>query len=318
MNYPSKNKRILKRDGTTESFSPAKIEDAVVKAFNAVDGEVSSYALAKATNIAQYVKEQVETSDAQFSVEDIQDLVENGLMSTKRKDIAKEYIIYRENRTKIRERNSPLIKSVTKKLQARDVANQNANVEERSFGGRRGEAANEVMKKYALDYIVSKMSRDNHLNNMIYIHDLDSYALGMGNCLSIPFDDLLASGFNTRQADVRPANSINTAFQLVAVIFQLQSLQQFGGVSATHLDWTMIPYVRKSFAKHYKTALFWISSLSENEIDYEIENMLNNASDYSICNREYEIYNHKAYDYAMDMTQKELQQAVEGMYHNLK
>ena len=77
--------------------------------------------------------------------------------------------------------------------------------------------------------------------------DLDSYAAGMHNCLSIPFDDLLTKGFHTRQTDVRPANSINTAMQLVAVIFQLQSLQQFGGVSATHLDWTMVPYVKKSF-----------------------------------------------------------------------
>ena len=81
----------------------------------------------------------------------------------------------------------------------------------------------------------------------------------MHNCLSVPFDDLLANGFNTRQTDIRPANSINTAFQLVAVIFQLQSLQQFGGVSSTHLDWTMVPYVRKSFYKHFKDGLKYIS-----------------------------------------------------------
>ena len=81
---------------------------------------------------------------------------------------------------------------------------------------------------YYFNYIISDMARENHLGNMIYIHDLDSYAVGMHNCLSIPFDDLLAKGFNTRQTDVRPANSVNTAFQLVAVIFQLQSLQQFG------------------------------------------------------------------------------------------
>ena len=73
----------------------------------------------------------------------------------------------------------------------------------------------------------------------------------MHNCLTIPFDDLLKKGFEVRQTDVRPANSINTAFQLVAVIFQVQSLQQFGGVSASHLDWTMVPYVRKSFVKHF-------------------------------------------------------------------
>ena len=89
------------------------------------------------------------------------------------------------------------------------------------------------------------------MNNEIYIHDLNSYAVGCHNCLSIPFDKLLAEGFNTRQTDVRPAQSVSTAFQLVAVIFQLQSLQQFGGVSATHLDWTMVPYVRKSFYKHW-------------------------------------------------------------------
>ena len=80
------------------------------------------------------------------------------------------------------------------------------------------------MKKYALDFCVSKMARDNHNNNEIYIHDLSAYAVGMHNCLSIPFDKLLAGGFNTRQTDVRPANSVNTAFQLLAVIFQLQSL----------------------------------------------------------------------------------------------
>ena len=84
-----------------------------------------------------------------------------------------------------------------------------------------GEAASYMTKDYALRYLVSDKARKNHLENRIYIHDLDSYAVGSHNCLSIPFDDLLANGFNTRQADIRPANSINTAFQLVAVIFQL-------------------------------------------------------------------------------------------------
>ena len=80
------------------------------------------------------------------------------------------------------------------------------------------------MKEYALNYCMSDLAKYNHLNNLIYTHDLDAYAVGMHNCLTIPFDDLLANGFNTRQTDVRPANSINTACQLVAVIFQLQSL----------------------------------------------------------------------------------------------
>ena len=143
----------------------------------------------------------------------------------------------------------------------------------------------------------------------IYIHDLDHYAVGDHNCLSIPFDDLLAKGFNTRQTDVRPAQSINTAFQLVAVIFQLQSLQQFGGVSATHLDWTMVPYVRKSFWKHFKDGLKYINK----------DNSAEKVSFDPNLSIEDEIYKASgaAYDYAIDMTTKETYQAVEGMYHNL-
>ena len=135
----------------------------------------------------------------------------------------------------------------------------------------------------------------------------------MHNCLSIPFDDLLANGFNTRQADVRSANSVNTAFQLIAVIFQLQSLQQFGGVSASHLDWTMVPYVRKSFRKHYADGLKYCEENFPFDPDKYVENI---PEDVSIEDDEYKLRS-KAYKYAMDMTTKETHQAVEGMYHNL-
>lgn len=132
--------------------------------------------------------------------------------------------------------------------------------------------------------------------------------LTTGNCLSIPFDDLLSRGFNTRQTDVRPANSINTAMQLVAVIFQLQSLQQFGGVSATHLDWTMVPYVRKSFFKHFRDGSKYIEC---NGLD------INDFNDgMSIVDELYLKFD-KLYKYAMEQTEKELCQSVEGMYHNL-
>ena len=319
--------KIKKRDGRVVAFDQNKIIDAVLAAFKEVDGELSDYAYIKAGNIADYILEEakeykraryaewektqegeLDSSKLYLGVEDIQDLVEKGLMATKRKDVAKAYILYRENRNKERNKNNALIKEVGVKLQASAVENQNANVDEHSFGGRRGEAANILMKQYALDYIISPMARNNHLNNEIYIHDLDSYAVGMHNCLSVPFDDLLAHGFNTRQTDVRPANSVNTAFQLVAVIFQLQSLQQFGGVSATHLDWTMIPYVRKSFYKHYVVGLRYVDGVEGDIPPFDAQ--------LSIDDEEYK-YNARAYKYAYDMTVKEIRQAVEGMYHNL-
>ena len=305
-------KKILKRDGRQVNFDARKIENAILKAFVAVDGEISEYAEEKAKNIAQYIEENCAD---RTPVEEIQDLVEKGLMSTKRKDVARAYITYRNERTKVRNEKSNLQQKITEKILASNVQNQNANVDEYSFGGRRGEAMNEYMKDYALNYIMSDMAKRNHLRNEIYTHDLDSYAVGMHNCLSIPFDDLLAKGFNTRQADVRPAGSINTAFQLVAVIFQLQSLQQFGGVSATHLDWTMVPYVRKSFNKHFCDGLIYIEEQPEQVEAYKNPSG-NKVEDISIEDNWYKDFP-KSYKYAMDKTERELQQAVEGMYHNL-
>ena len=300
--------KIIKRDGREAVFNRDKIEEAIIKAFVSVDGDITEYAEQKAEKIADFIEEAAIETEEPYTVEEIQDMVEKGLMSTKRKDVAKAYILYREERNKNRNLNSRLTQEMKDKLLANKIENQNANVDEQSFGGRKGEADSVVMKDFALNYCMSKKSREKHLNNEIYIHDLDSYAVGMHNCLTIPFDDLLAKGFNTRQTDVRPANSVNTAFQLVAVIFQLQSLQQFGGVSASHLDWTMVPYVRKSFYKHYKDGCKYVES--------DATTIFINPQEESIESEKYKI-NLRAYQYAMDMTERETMQAVEGMYHNL-
>ena len=301
--------KVIKRDGRIVDFDATKIEKAILAAFLDVDAEITEYAKEKAENIASYIEGYYEDVNEIPGIEEIQDLVEKGLMSTKRKDVAKSYILYRENRNKIRNSKSQLMQNIKEKLEASDVQNQNANVDEHSFGGRMGEARSELMKDYALNYIVSPMAKENHLNNEIYIHDLDAYAVGMHNCLTMPLDKLLAEGFNTRQTDVRPARSINTAFQLVAVLFQLQSLQQFGGVSASHLDWTMVPYVRLSFYKHFRDGFKYLYT-DEEFVEQE------HPEDIEINSQDYKFYA-KAYQYAIDMTEKELMQAVQGMYHNL-
>ena len=301
--------QIIKRDGRTQAWNKQKVIEAIKKALIAVDGTLTKAGVNMARRIAKNIEKEVFESPVALSVEQIQDKVEESLMATNRKDVAKAYITYRNERARIRTQKGELNQKITEKLLATNVQNQNANVDEYSFGGRRGEAMNELMKDYALNYIMSKTARDNHLNNEVYTHDLDSYAVGMHNCLSIPFDDILEKGFNTRQADVRGANSVNTAFQLVAVIFQLQSLQQFGGVSATHLDWTMVPYVRKSFFKHWRDGQKYLEQ-DENADDLLFMPELS-------IDDEYYKHNERVYSYAMDMTEKELMQAVEGMYHNL-
>lgn len=295
---------VIKRDGRLVSFDQEKIRNAILKSFIAVDGSITDYAREKARNISEYIA----SLRQDLSVEEIQDLVEKGLMSCKRKDVAKAYILYREERSRERTYNTEIMRIAREKILAENVQNQNANLDERSFGGRVGEMSSAILKRMALDKFMSARSRNNHLNNEVYIHDLDHWVLGSHNCLTIPFDDLLEKGFNTRQMDIRPAGSVSSAMQLVAVIFQLQSLQQFGGVSASHIDWTMVPYVRKSFFKHYRDGVEFIEG---HELDYSFHNAL------SIDEGDYKVYSPRAYEYAMKMTEKETYQAVEAMYHNL-
>lgn len=301
--------RVIKRDGREVDFNRTKIISGIHKAFRAL-GQTDD------TGVAEKIADALEAMDKTLDVDEIQNIIEAKLMASKHKDVAKEYVNYRYLHKMARSQYNELMNAVADKLTARNVQNQNANVDEASFGGRIGEASSVVTKQYALEYLVSPMAKNNHLNNEIYIHDLDAYATGSHNCMSIPFDDLLKNGFNTRQTDVRPAQSINTAFQLIAVIFQLQSLQQFGGVAATHLDWTMVPYVRKSFYKHYKDICDIIPFVKDAlEISEPSEVSI---EDKVYCGRHWwNFVKRYVASKALKATRKELKQAVEGMYHNL-
>lgn len=294
-------KLVQKRDGRIVPFEKNKIVTAISKA-----GQVDD-------TIKERIAGEIENLNREtVTIEEIQDLVERKLMATKHKDVAKAYINYRQLHSMARNGYDELMGAISQKLDASDVQNQNANMDEHSFGGRVGEASNLLLERYALDFCMTKEMKEAHLNNEIYIHDLNSFAIGNHNCLTIPFDELLERGFNTRQTDIRPAQSVNTAFQLVAVIFQLQSLQQFGGVSASHLDWTMIPYVRLSFAKHYATGMKYLRG---NDKDYENleKDFIKNTS----INDSFWTNDKEVHKYAMDMVEKEIYQAVEGLYHNL-
>lgn len=313
--------KVIKRDGAIVPFDIEKIIVAINKAFVEVDGAL--YEEDTANDIAYEIGCKVANMKDCITVEEIQDLVEDYLMRSERRDVARAYIRYRYKKEVARNKKDDFIQAIREKLDASDIKNQNANVDEASFGGRTGEASSVVTKQLALDYLISPMARENHLNNEIYIHDLDSYYVGSHNCLSIPFDDLLANGFNTRQTDVRPAGSANTAFQLVAVIFQLQSLQQFGGVSATHLDWTMVPYIRKSFYKHFldgvkycqKGQMIGLMGVYE---DFDLSDAKETwIKTQTSINDNVFTRNEIAYKYAMDMTIKEVHQAAEGLFHNL-
>lgn len=296
---------VRKRDGKLVRYDGSKIRVAIGKAFQELGQEPDVEVI---TSICEEISSVADKGD--ISVEEIQDAVEDMLMASAHRDVARAYVRYRYKRMMARECKEDFFSVIKEKIEASDVQNQNANVDELSFGGRMGEVDSEVLRQYALNFLLSSKSKNNHLNNRIYIHDLSHYPLGDHNCLSIPFDDLLANGFNTRQTDVRPAASVSTALQLVAVIFQLQSLNEFGGCAATHLDWTLVPYVRKSFVKHWRDGYRYIAGMKD-ELDWKY------LESFSIESKHFSEDFPAVYQYAMDKTEQELKQAVEGLYHNL-
>lgn len=218
---------VIKRDKRKVPFDKTKIVAAIMKANDDVP-QRHHIGKREAEDIANDILAQAEQRQRALSIEEIQDMVENGLIDRNSYAVAKAYIKYRYKRNIARNTHAEFMNAVGKKLAAKNVENQNANLDEHSFSGRMGEAQRLLAKEYALDYIMSEKSKKNHLTNRIYEHDLDSYAVGEHNCLSMPLDDLLERGFDTRQTNVRGAGSVSTAMQLVAVLFQLQSQQQFG------------------------------------------------------------------------------------------
>lgn len=157
--------QVIKRDKTEELFQIQKIERAIEKAFESCEKE-PNYTVIDCIRKIYNIQ-----SDDVVHVEDIQDNVEKCLMDID-KEVAKSYIIYRYNHKLIRENRDKMYKDITKKLLATNVQNQNANVDEHSFGGRMGEVNRLVLKDYALKYCMSRKSRNNHLNNEVYIHKL--------------------------------------------------------------------------------------------------------------------------------------------------
>lgn len=259
---------VIKRDGTVQEFCVDKALSSFDKVYK--DGLSQEPSQELRSKLEQVLRKQFEPAKrkgkTEISVEEVQDAIRNFLMKHD-PEAAECFVIYREKRSNYRESNTKLAKNIKTKLFAKNIANQNANLDEASFSGRIGEAASEVCKDFALKNSMSKMARKNHENNYIYQHDLEQFAVGSSNCLTDPLDDSLNDGISTRQTDIRPAASISTAFQLTAVNFQCQSLNQFGGISASHLDWTMVPFFRISFFKHYVDGLKYIEKLSEKKIN---------------------------------------------------
>lgn len=248
---------VIKRDGREVEFDKTKISDAICKAIVEVDGSLADDTKQLAYDIADRIDSK--NKGINLTVEQIQDMVEVQLMLSYRKDIAKAYILYRNERTKIRDRNSNLVKKIMVRADSKVNFHSNANVDESSFSGREKEASADIGKIIALDFDgLSQDVSNAHKEMLVYQHDLEKAIYGIHNCLNLNFQEIFTYGFRTRNGDVRPPSSFSTACQLYAVAFQCQSQVQFGGVGSIHTDLDLAPFMKMSFLKHFKDGLKFV------------------------------------------------------------
>ena len=297
---------VIKRDGTRVLFNPNKIVNAINKAM------ISAYGSVYESDTAEEIADLIGSRGVDMSVEQIQDLVEGYLMKSEYPEVAKAYILYRDQRSKERMRQSKLLKAVMRRTEATAVENSNANVDEKSFSGREKEASADIQKLIALDYTLSPEVAQAHKDMLLYQHDNEKTNIGEHNCLFVDFKKIFNDGFVTRNGDVRPPSKYDTACQQYAVIFQCQSQVQFGGVGTVHADYDLAPFVAKSFYKHMRNYFTDVEGLSKEDAEAVLKLKY---SPVVIDNDK--IKNTIAYKFAMRQLEREGIQASEALYHNL-
>lgn len=159
---------VIKRDDSLQEFCFNKIQRVIDKAFDSVNQKVPDKFIEQLKDAFDIIIEK--KGDDNINVEEIQDVIQKELIKRNKYDVVESFILYRNKRSEIREQKSELIKEVQSKLNGTNIENQNANIDEASFGGRIGEAARVVTKNDALKNRMSAQSRKNHESNMIYIH----------------------------------------------------------------------------------------------------------------------------------------------------
>lgn len=244
---------VTKRDGRKVPFNEQKIIDAILAAFKSVDGEITEYAQAKAENIASYIEGYFEDEELIPNIEEIQDLVEKGLMSTKRKDIAKAYVLYRDKRTKAR--GNLTDSSVVELLGGindywnNENSNKNAHVVTTQRDYLAGITSTDITRRLLLSEDIVKA----HDEGIIHFHDADYFAQNaLNNCCLINLNDMLQNGTVINGVMIEKPHKFLTACTIATQIILGVSSSQYGGctISLSHLA----PFVRDSYNKYLEEA----------------------------------------------------------------
>ena len=295
---------VKKRDGRIVGFNEQKIAAAIRKAMLATE-EGEDEAL-----IGQIADRISVKGKPQMTVEAIQDMVENELMKSSRKDVAKAYIKYRNARSIARKAKTTDIFLEIINIKNNDVTRENANMNADTPAGMMMKFASETTKPFVDDYLLSEDARDAVKNNYLHIHDKDYYPTKSLTCIQHPLDRILKYGFQAGHGESRPAKRIETASILGCISMETVQNEMHGGQAIPAFDFYLAPFVRASYIEEVKV----------------LEDL--NAEDYS------ELYNAHIDDYlniplagfegrerikqhAINKTVGRVHQAMEAFIHNM-
>ncbi|MBR5945853.1 anaerobic ribonucleoside triphosphate reductase, partial [bacterium] len=333
---------IVKRDGRRVPFDESKIAGAIKKAFAATGFPQDEKAAAElAAEVSRRVEETIQDVP---DVESIQDVVEQVLIDAGHVRTAKAYILYRANRSRVRQMNTRLMKiyeDITfKDASDSDIKRENANIDGNTAMGSMLKYGSEGAKQFYEMFILKPEHAKAHREGDIHIHDMDFYTLTT-TCCQIDLLKLFKGGFTTGHGVLREPNSIASYSALACIAIQANQNDQHGGQSIVNFDYGLAPGVRKTYAKQYrKNILTYIELLDSQEkleaatkVEEELKEQglmaaMEKGEAYTDKEREAliaaglpeeEVRKAQAFaaKKALKETDKETYQAVEALIHNL-
>ena len=250
-------KQITKRDGRKVAFHIEKIVDAIEKAFKAC-GAMQDRQVAQ--DIAEKVVAKAEAGalGGEITVEGIQDLVEETLSQEGFVQTAKSYILYRAERSRVRDANSRLIKTLEditfSKAADSDMKRENANIDADTAMGTMLKYGSEAAKQFYEMCVIDPRFAKAHREGDIHIHDMDFYTLTT-TCCQIQLTKLFKGGFSTGHGVLREPNDISSYSALACIAIQSNQNDQHGGQAICDFDYGLAVGVRKTYRRLYKKHL---------------------------------------------------------------
>ncbi|MEH7094890.1 anaerobic ribonucleoside triphosphate reductase [Neobacillus vireti] len=296
---------VIKRDKYIVPFCPEKIIQAVEKAQQATEQGVTA-------NLAEQVLEGLnrKIKKSQISVEKIQDLVEIELMKSDRTDVAKAYILYREERTKARNAKSFDTMASIIRAESNDITKENANMSAETPSGMMMKFASETTKAYSLTELLKPEHHFLHRTGAIHIHDLDYYPTRSLTCVQHPLDKILENGMEVNHAALRRPNGIHGAAVMACISLETAQNEMHGGQAIPAFDFYMAPFVKVTYEKELKKACEFSGSDFDKLIAVPI-------SMYKEKDLDGLAGNERVIQHALNRTINTVYQAMEGFIHNM-